>query len=140
MAAIEFLIIVYLNKSNTPHPLANPPASNLNPAPSNRTHTLLALISLKRALDILLHHLETFCGICLLRASTAAVVACHRMPSLIMLQFCFQLHLEGVQNRPPQDVLLWHVDHFEWKTIETLMVRRGAVGLGEEDHRGQVPF
>lgn len=130
MAAVESLITVYLNDSNTPRPLANPPASNLSPAPSNRTHTLLALISLKQALDILLHHLKTFRGICLLRASTADAVACHKMPSLIMLQFCFQLPLEGVQNRPPQDVLLWHVNHFELKTIETLMVRRGGCRFG----------
>lgn len=61
------------------------------------------------------------------------------MHSLIVLQVCFQLHLEGVQNRPPQDVLLWHVDPFEWKTIATLLVRQGAVGVGEEEHRGEVP-
>lgn len=26
---------------------------------------------------------------------------------------------EGVQNSPLHDVLLWHVDYFELKTIET---------------------
>ena len=30
------------------------------------------------------------------------------------------ISLEGVQNRPPQDVRLWHVNYFELKAIETL--------------------
>lgn len=84
--ACESLIIVYLSNSNT-HPPANPPASNLHPVPSNWTCTLLASISLKQALDVLLHHFKIFHRTGLLMTSTANIVACLTGSSSVLKGF-----------------------------------------------------
>lgn len=75
-----------LSKQFQYHPPVNPPASNLHPVPSNRTSTLLALISLKQALDVLLHF-KTFHGTGLLMTSTANTVACLTDSSSILKGF-----------------------------------------------------
>ena len=33
---------------------------------------------------------------------------------------------EGVQNSPPQDVLLWHVGYFELKVLKTLTAHKNS--------------
>lgn len=41
----------------------------------------------------------------------------------------YTLHDEGVQNRPPQNVLLWHADYFELKAVEILQVHEKLLPL-----------
>ena len=36
---------------------------------------------------------------------------------------------EGVQNRPPQDVSLWHADYFELKALKTSQAHKKLLPL-----------
>lgn len=42
--------------------------------------------------------------------------------------FCI-LICEGVQNRPPQGGLLWHMNYFELKAVETLQAHKKLFSL-----------
>lgn len=45
---------------------------------------------------------------------------------------CFRLQLvafEGVQNRPPKDVPLWHLNYFELKAVKTPQARKECFPL-----------
>lgn len=48
---------------------------------------------------------------------------------------CLRLQLvafEGVQNRPPEDVPLWHLNYFELKAVKTPQARKKRFSLPKE--------
>lgn len=47
--------------------------------------------------------------------------------------------IEGVQNRPLQNVLVWHVDYFEQNTIEILWAQEKILPLLKNSNWGPCP-
>lgn len=55
------------------------------------------------------------------------VVGCIIIP--FMAEQYSILCIEGVQNRPPQDVVLWHVNYCELKAVNTLWTHEKILPL-----------